>query len=347
MRRLNAVLSIAVMLAFAASLGGYPAKAYADHPNPIREALQNGGDRLVGLQNADGGWFFDVADPDCGLGPGVSCPNTFGVTALGLVDSFRVTHDPAHRDAATAAGDVLVAKHLASPACDANPLTSGDRPFTIDVVFLLDGIGRLPGHEKKAYRAVARDWFECVMEDFPNAADRADNRINGRIAQGLNNLGAWDAGLDIRAAIAVGKRAYGRDETLEVIAREADWDVADPDCPGCELLSKGVLLLATDEINGDPTIRAARASWRDDLLAAQLPDGSWGGDTQITAYVVMGLAVVPQKPNVQEALKNAVDFLLAQQFLNGGFAVGVSSTDEVTEVDGEVLQALAAARGRN
>ncbi len=338
MRKFGRILFLGFVISF---LITHPSWAASD---PIRDALRAGGDRLVALQNTDGGWFFTVGDSDCGFGLGVSCPNTFGVTALGLVDSYRVVHDLAHLNAAVLAGDALVAKHAAAPACDANPATSADRPFTVDLTFLLDGLGRVVGQNGTVYRDVARDWFGCVMADFPNAADRADNRINGRIGQGLSNLGAWDASLDIRAALAVGERQYALDEARRIVARQTDWDVADSDCPGCELLSKGLFLAATETLRNDADIRAVRNQWKEDLLAVQAADGSWGGDVQLTAYVVMGLSATAQDPATQSAIDLAIAFLLSQQLSNGGFTVATSSTDENTEVNGEVLQALKAAR---
>lgn len=341
MRRLTKSLSILIL----STVALVPSAWGKD--DQIRDAMQAGGDQLVALQNADGGWFFFVGDPDCGLGSGVSCPNTFGVTALGLVDSFRVVHDGDHRAAAMQAGDALVAKHAAAPPCDGNPGTSADRPFTVDVTFLLDGLGRTAGNEKKVYRDVARSWFACVIADFPDGATRADNRINGRIGQGLTNLGAWDASLDVRAAVAVRERAYALAEAKQIVAREPDWDVADLDCPGCDLLSKGLFLAATETLRNDQSIRDARARWRDDLLAAQSLDGSWGGDTQVTAYVVMGLAAMSQGHTTRDAINRAVEFLLSMQLLNGGFAAASASSDEYTEVDGEVLQALRATRSHD
>jgi hypothetical protein len=334
-----AVLAILVILSLAST-------ALAHDHDPVRTAIDDGATHLVTLQNGDGGWFFVVGDTDCGLGAGVSCPNTFGVTALGLTAAYRVTHDKDQAAAARRAADALVAAHDAAPPCDGNPATSEDRPFTVDVSFLLDGVGRhFPG-SKKRYRTVARDWFGCVMADFPSGASRADNRINGRIAQGLSNLGAWDASLDVRAAVAVGEEAYARAEARQIVARAADWDVADPDCVGCETLAKGLFLAATDELRGDPVIRSARHFWKQQLLASQLPDGSWEGDTQTTAYVVMGLVTTEGNKATRQAIADAVAFLLDRQLaaLNGGFAVAATLTDEFTEVDGEVLQALVAVR---
>ena len=339
LKRIALLLSIVLALATPVAAGS---------PDPVRAAINAGADRLVSLQNGDGGWFFTVGDTNCGLGPFVSCPNTFGVTALGLTDSYQVTHDIDHLAAAARTADALIAKHGAAPACDGNPATSADRPFTVDASFLTDishlgKVGRIVGPAaKKNYRDVAKAWFACVMADFPSAAARADNRIDGRIAQGLSNLGAWDASLDVRAAMDVGEKAYALAEALQIVAREGDWDVTDPDCLGCEILSKGLFLAATHELQGNPVIRNARNAWKTDLLESQLSNGSWGDDTQTTAYVTMGLAATSQGNATKSAVSAAVAFLLSQQQSNGGFFVGVGSTDEVTEVDGEALQALAA-----
>jgi hypothetical protein len=324
--------------------------AAASPGDPVRSAIDGAADRLVALQNADGGWFWYVDDPDCGLGPGVSCPNLFGVISLGLVEAYRVTHEVADLLAAIEAADALVARHDDAPPCDGNPGTSADRPFTVDSSFLVDvslvgKVGKIAGQAaKKHYRKVARDWFACVKADFPSAADRADNRIDGRAAQGYSNLGAWDASLDVRAALDVGESDYAVAEALQVITRAPDWDVDDPDCPGCEILSKGLFLAATDELKGHHTIRDTRKLWRDQLLALQLPDGSWGGDTQTTAYVVMGLATMDQRHATRTAISKAVALLLSLRLPSGGFAVAVGDTAENNEVTSEVVQALRAAR---
>jgi hypothetical protein len=191
MRHIGPFLStilIALALTLVTPSGILPAAA--DGNAALKAALQAGADRLVSLQNADGGWFFYVGDTDCGFGAGVSCPNTFGVTALGLVNAYRVTRDPDHLAAAKAAGNALVATHAAGPACDSNPGTSTDRPYTVDTYFLMAELAKVTrGSISQTYRNVAKDWFACVIADFPSAADRADNRIDGRIGQGLNNLG--------------------------------------------------------------------------------------------------------------------------------------------------------------
>lgn len=309
----------------------------------IEDALQEGGERLVDLQNADGGWFFTVGDTDCGSGPGVSCPNTMGVTGLALIDAYRMTKDPDFKVAAFKTGDALVAKFLAGPPCDGDPFTGTDRGFTVDHKFLVE-LATLGGPKAKTYRSTGIAWFKCVMLDFPNAADRADNRIDGRIAQNLSNLGEWDAALDIEAALAVGQKAYALAETLRVIARQGDWDVTDPDCPGCENLGKGLLLQVTKSLPSNNVVKAAIAGWTSDLLAGQLTNGSWNEDTQTTSYVLLGLDMVTKTSAVKKAISKGLLYLFSQGIGNGGYFIGTGQTDEITEVDSEVLQALYANR---
>ncbi|RJQ37031.1 hypothetical protein C4552_01980 [Candidatus Parcubacteria bacterium] len=333
-------IAIGVMLMFAFAA---PA-AEAGKSNLTTTALQAGGERLDDLQNPDGGWFFDVADANCGFGPGVSCPNTFGVTGLGLLDAYQATKDLDFLEAAILTGDALVVKQAAAPSCDGNPATSADRPFTVDVTFL-QKLAKILGSSGKAYKKVAANWFACVMEDHPDGADRADNRINGRIGQGLSNLGEWDAALDIEAALAIGQKKYALQEALQVIARQPDWDVADPQCPGCELLGKGLLLEVVQAFDDNPAVAAAIAAWVQDLLAAQDPaNGSWNSDTQTTAYVLMGLDAMKKTDGVKQAIKKGLLYLFSQGIGNGGYFVGTGSTQEITEVDSEVLQALWATR---
>src|SRR5262249_14404338 len=61
----------------------------ADAPT-IVDAARLGGSRLKNLQNADGGWPFQVGSSACGANGG-SCPNTIGTTGLGLLAAYART----------------------------------------------------------------------------------------------------------------------------------------------------------------------------------------------------------------------------------------------------------------
>lgn len=314
---------------------------FVEAADPIKAALTAGGTHLANLQNADGGWFFIVGDTDCGAGPGVSCQNTFGVTGLGLVDTWRITKKSNVKTKALETGDALKARY-SSAGC--TPL-----PITADVTFLV-ALSGITGDA--SFKNQGATTFSCIVAAFPVAADRADNRIDRRITQGLDNLGAWDAALDIVAALEVpSKKPYALAELARVLSRQGDWDKDTiPNCIGCEILSKANLLRAMAPVKAATTqIKNKVAEYLSDVLDAQnIPgDGSWGGDTQITAYAVQALDLYRLYGNAatKAAVKAAIDAgsaaLLGQQLGNGGFDDGFGN--EVTEVNGEVLSALAAA----
>lgn len=319
------------------------AMSTAEAVNPVKSALVSGGERLRDLQNADGGWDFFAGTQDCGVG--VSCPNTFGVTGLGLLASNHAKRVRSVRAASIDTGVALVAFFTAAPAGDGDPSTSADRPYSQDIEFLmaLSHTKGVPG--RSTYKDAAKAWFANTMGDFAVADDRVTQRIAGRTEQGIANLVGWDVASEIRAALETGNRAYAKALALAIVARASEWNFADPDCVGCELYSMGSLIWAiqVDGLRGDSTLRAAAKSYRDTLLGLQALDGSWNGDTQLTAYVVLGFGELSESKAVNKAIKKAVTFLLSMAIGNGGFGVGVGfETLENTEVNSEVLQALEA-----
>jgi len=325
-----AVLTVTVL--------SFLAAPFVEAADPIKASLISGGTRLANLQNPDGGWFFIVGDTDCGAGPGASCRNTFGVTGLGLIDAFKITKKAVMKTKALETGDALVARYQ-SEGC--TPL-----PITVDLSFLVS-LSSIAGNA--SYRNQGAATWTCITQAFPSGAARADDRINRRITQGLNNLGAWDAAFDVNAALDVlGQKNYALAELAQVFARQVDWDVNDPNCQDCETLSKANLLNAMFRVKGATlTIKNKVTEYLNDLLAEQLPDGSWNGDTQITSYAVIALDLYRAQGSLamRASIKAAIDAgaanLLNQQLGNGGYDDGFGN--EVTEVDSEVLQALAAA----
>ena len=322
----------------------------------VRSAIQAGGERLEALQNPDGGWFFTVGDTDCGFGAGVSCRNTVGVTGLGLLSSLNAKPDKDVKAAARATGDALVTFFNAGPACDNTASTKEDRPYSQDVEFLVslsqNGFGG-------KYQMVAKKWFACTMGDFPIANDRVSNRIDRRGGAGLGiaNLAGWDTASDIRAARATGNHEYAKALARAIVSRESEWNFNND--TGYELYSMASLIWAIQPHGDGHALRDAVVGYRDTLLGLQASDGSWVtcswpdvtncfGDTQLTAYVVLGFEALPGGHGVKMAIKDAVAFLLSQMNADGGYNVvngGSFASTEITEVDGEVLQALAALHG--
>ena len=218
----------------------------------VVQSLTSGGARLRMLQNpADGGWFYDAGSSDCGVGPGVSCPNTYGVTALGLLAAYVRTNDPANLTALNAAGNALVARYNA--AILQTPLKL---PYNQDIEFL-STLGQLTGNA--LYTTTAQSWFQLVVNRYPIA----ETRILEIIAwapgdQGIRSAAAWDAASFIRAAKAVGNAAYALDIANSIRSHEPDWKVTDPSLNPADnpfaydltILGEGSLLWAIHDLPG-------------------------------------------------------------------------------------------------
>lgn len=325
-------------------------------PATIMASLTSVGNRIAALQHADGGWYFGVDDTDCGAGPGVSCANTFGYTALGLLASYEHTGAPALLTAAQNAGNALVAEYTAE-----NPKL---RPYTSDVEFLV-ALGQVTGNA--TYTATATAWFNQILAWSPDPNARVDYYLSARETQGFRALAAWDVAGLIRAAKAVGNLTYANGAAARIFAREVDiventvtlpgwkdtnaahrWDL----CPTCgasgnaygydyTLLGEGSLLWAVHDLSAFTQKSTEYTAF---LLAAQDPAGSWDvGDVQITSYIVMGLGSVSD-PAASAAIAGAACFMLSHQLPSGGFPIysiaGYPDGPENVEVDAEVMQAL-------
>lgn len=79
-------------------------------------------------------------------------------------------------------------------------------------------------------------------------------------------------------------------------------------------------------------------SLTDEILSAQLPDGSWGingknGDVDTTAMTIQALALRYSDPKIIAAIDTGIDFLSAKQQDNGGFVMyGVNNPESVSQV---------------
>lgn len=347
-RRGRTATALAVAL-LVATAGAAALSAFDHEDSPVRQALATGGARLKALQNPDGGWYFYVGDTQCGFGPGVSCPNTLGVTGLGLLAAAGESDNHALVKAAVKTGTALVAMFAAQPT---------SLPKSQHIEFL---VALAHATDKRVYAMTAAAWFQNVVTQYPHAADRVDALLATRDAQGIRTLGAWDAAALIRAAVAVGKRKYAIAAAQRVVdpAVVPLWQDTNPShrfdqCAnpaGCgpadnplafdyTLLAEGSLLWALDDL---PDFAGTIRAYRSYLIGQQDPAGSWDvGDFQITAYVTLGLDAVGGR-DTRSAIRAATDFLLANQLPSGGW--NGSAGVENTEVDAEVLQALAAVAG--
>ena len=167
--------------------------------------------------------YFTAAASDCGLGPGVSCPNTIGVTGLGLIAAYQRTFNPSLLDDAWEAGDLLVNKFN-----EAMLLTPAGLPKLQDVEFLkaLSDFSADPVRQQLYYET-AYNWFGMLATQF-TAAARVDALFASRAAGGRRAVGVWDAASLIRAAKAVGYPEYAQEAAARVVELELDWKDTDP-----------------------------------------------------------------------------------------------------------------------
>lgn len=320
----------------------------------VTQAVLTGATRLKSLQRGDGGWYFRVGDTDCRVGAGISCPNTVGITALGLLAGHTRTGDATLLTAAIAAGNYLVARFNATSGAVPPVL-----PASQDVEFLVE-LGAKTGDA--TYTNAATNWFQRIVSNY-TAQAYVDRLI--AIRGNLPPIGVWNVGSFIRSAKAVanvpGNMAYAEAAALHVTspAVEALWkdtnfahrydQCANP--AGCgspsnpfgydyTLVAMGTLLNAIHDIP-NPALSAKVSEYTTHLLNSQDAEGSWDvGDTQITAYVVLGLASVGAPPS---AIENAVNWFLKYQLPNGGwpqYAVGQLLGAEYTELDAEAVRAI-------
>jgi len=324
---------------------------------PVDEAavtlsVTRGSTRVQSLQNTDGGWYFQVGVNGCGLGTGISCPNTFGITGLGLLVGYQRTGDLTALAGATLAGDALVARYTAHPS---------SLPYGQDVEFLVAlAAVTVDPLKKQQYLNTATGWFQRLVTQYPNPASKVDEMIAGRHEQGLRSAAAWDAASLIRAAKATGFGEYALGAAARIRDQEPQWKDTDPahrwdqcDTGACgpadnplahdlTLLGEGSLLWAMHDLPGfDPQI----AEYRSFLVAQQDASGAWdAGNLQITAYVVLGLSAVGGT-GVEASVTRAVAFVLDNQLPEGGWPLYVTSAGatpvEYTEIDAEVVRAMA------
>jgi hypothetical protein len=309
-----------------------------------------GGTRLKFLQNPDGGWSFQVGSMACGGAYG-TCTNTIGTTGLGLLAGYVRTNDPAMLSGAVAAGNLLVARYNTAMATTPHPA-----PVDRDIEFLV-GLAQLTGNQ--VFATTAQSWFQVAVDKFPNAADQVDALIAKRNTQHLRTLAAWDVASYIRAAKSVGLADRALAAAVRIRDLEPSWKDTNPahrsdQCPSgaCgpadnpsafdyTLLGEGSLLWAIHDL---PGFDAQLVEYRDFLLAQQDAAGSWDlGDTQITAFVAMGMAAVGG-PAANASISKAAAFFLANQMATGGWPADVNPAGngaEYGEVDGEVIRAVA------
>lgn len=296
-------------------------------PIENRSAAIDGADRLIAIQHADGSFPWDVPSP-------AAYQNVQGVTAMGLLDTYKVTLDSKYLDKAKLTRDWLATYKVDNPT---KRLSASNVYFLAQYALL---------SLNPADLTLARSALNEQIVYHGSGANLVTNIITARKNQGHTNLGLWDASLFVRAAQDIGSTDLA-DEMANALATQSIVDPFNSAANWYEIGLTGIILgLSEADSRGHKAqIDAAVAA----LKATQADNGSfpstYGGvanpdDTQTTAYAVMALASVAE---ITPALSGS-DFIRSTQRADGSFAPYLPDDEtEYGEVDSEAVGALVAA----
>jgi hypothetical protein len=308
---------------------GFAALANAD-------VFQAGGDRLTALQNNDGGWDWPLND---GVATTVSPKNTPAPITMGLAKAYKQTGNSSYLAALTKAGNLLLSKSGNFSAAD------GYMAVELDSIF---GGTTYTNHVKTNFydKLANGTYLRAANNTYYSASGYAAYIRNGR-AGSQANMGAWDIGMALYAA-----KAIGADTTAWVDAAKAEIDELSTDNYYDVIgLAGAVLGMAAAGQDFDPTAGsfASASSISDlaDMLAAlQISNGAftWNANyvsvtnesVQETAYAILALQAVGGYDSEVAAAQN---YLMSVQLATGGWE-GYVGGGENNEITGEALWAI-------
>lgn len=322
------------VLAFAV---GFPLLVRSDEmasqykPNIERkvcESARRAADFLVMAQipSKDGGVGWNWV-----LGDGSTPDNVAGLVALSLLDAYAATGEEKYLATARRYADGLVER--------ASRFSSERLPFKADVE-LLARLGGMPQGERYARAATAL--FDALRARSPDGKAEVRRIQLGRASEPA--LLGFDAALAIRAAQAVGDRAYAYQLADSVLAVQTDW-YRPRENARFSLVSAGALSLALERLDGGH-YRKAIDRLRADLLAAQQQNGAFSeNETQPSAYATLSLLTGLTERERRAGLLG-LRWLKSTMLRAGAFAHYNDYMPEpfvgqvVSEVNAEVLSAL-------
>lgn len=322
-----------------------------EHPllTPRTSALpvmRAGGNRLVALQNNDGGWDWPLDDGD----PNSSSPtNTIGPIGMGLAKAYEATGDPNMLAALQQVSSFLLAK--------TNNFSTADGYLAAELDAVFGGTTHVDYLNAHFYGPLAAGTYDRNgAGTLYDTASYVSLIRTSRASQGIPNLAAWDLGMaTVSAALC------GADTSDWVTGVEAEIDELDPnDYYDVIGLAGAVYGLAVAGVDYDPQVGAhASADSTSDLAAIlatyQITSGSGAGGftwnsnyvipddldetIQETAYAVLALREVG---GYSEEILSAARYMRSVQLATGGWRNWEGSTQENNEVTAEALWGIAA-----
>ncbi len=292
------------------------------------------GERINETQNNDGGW--DWITPDTDKTTILPSPNnTLGVTAQGMLDAYRMDGSPSKLAACIDTYNTMV-------FYSGLPTPSDHRIRGPDVSFLVE-LSEVTGDS--TYANFARTRYIATRAEFGSgtATGLAEFIRNRRLS--YPSLISWDINLYVQGALALNRYFPGQGFDADAAAMtEVIYDslyVPTVDFNLSNQIQNDYWLSHTGAIEAFTSTSlhlAQRNSLVTSLLANQYGDGHFvsvnGSSTQTTAYAIIALLKAGQRT----AAENAVNYLVNNQNINGGWIEGADG--ENTEADSEAAQAM-------
>ncbi len=304
------VLMLGVLVMMVGSVG-------AATESPIKDSIIAGADRLVATQNNDGGWLWE--NPT--TGEDTSSTNTFGVTALGLLDAYKLTTDSRYLAAAEVTGESLVVKV---------PDATSGKFYSQDIEFLVE-LGEITAESKYTTKAenvmtyfMTQDNRYCAT-DGCTALELADKYAN--IYPTIAGLTEWQLASWVRAAKAVEKIIWANEMISEMNADIGAYFNMEDSIQDNYILGLSGIISAT---GNSEAIQKLKESQETDGFWIEHEDGDTN-NVQATAYAVMALMSV----NEMTEVINGALWLVNIQLVDGGW-----NDPENTEVTSEAIQAI-------
>lgn len=297
---------------------------------------QAGGDRLISLQNNDGGWDWPLDDGNPSSG---SAPNTIAPITMGLAQAYQATGDPDYRDALEDAGDLLLSK--------TNNFSPSDGYLAAELDAIFGGSTYVSHMESYFYDPLAAGTYD---KDGAGINMDTGGYIDSLSSQGIQNLAAWDVGMGLAAAVLAGAsdtstwiaRTYGELSELKLYEADTNGNILyyyDFSVLGVAGALYGLSLA------GEPALDSLAQF----LVGSQLTTGgfSWhpwatypGDETiQPTAYSILALNAW-NRPVYLAQIQAGGDYLAQTQLSTGGWENFLGVTEgENNEVTGEAMWA--------
>jgi hypothetical protein len=309
-------------------------------------AISLASERLVELQNNDGGWDIPLDDGDPDAGTDIQ---NMAVIAAGLARAYAITEDPNTLSALANTRTLLLAK------TDSFVVTDGALAVELDSVF---GDTACTDHVRVNFfdKLAAGTYYDVFSDTVYDTASYIQALRDARDAESSSNLAAWDLGLGLYDAHLVGADANAWIPLVKTEIDELDGEQL-YDAIG---LSGAILGLAAVGAEHDPQagMYASAASLQDlaDFLAAnQLNTGgftwhrgfledNFDETVHETAYAIMALNEFDRVAYAGRIIDAGL-YLHAVQLLTGGWKNYDLAVQEENQLTGEALGGIVMALG--